>query len=427
MAHIGIVCPPISGHLNPMVTMGRALQRQGHRVTVFQISEMRDRIEAEQLEFRPLGENSIHAGEIARAVTEIGRRSGLSALRFTLDCGRRLASVICEYAPAAVRSAVVDLLLVDDNEPAGGSVAEHLGLPYVNLGLIPLHREPAVPPPFVPWSYNGGSLSKARNQLAYTLFDRLIAPIQSVLNEYRAKWKLPLIRQPQDTLSQYAQLSQLVEDFDYPRAVKPACLHYIGSLCDDNRPHVPFPFERLGDKPLIYASFGTLQNRREEYFHAVAEACARLDAQLVISMGGGSIDGLTNLTGSPIVVSYAPQLELLARASLCITHGGVNTVMESLRFGVPMIVVPITNDQPAVAARVRWTGAGEMLPLLQLLRGGLEPVAAKVWNTAGYRENTRRLQTSVLNAGGAERGVVILRQVLRTGKPVTALAAAATV
>jgi zeaxanthin glucosyltransferase len=113
-----------------MVTMGRALQRQGHRVTVFQISEMRDRIEAEQLEFRPLGENSIHAGEIARAVTEIGRRSSLSALRFTLDCSRRLASVICEYAPAAVRSAAVDLLLVDDNEPAGGSVAEHLGLPY---------------------------------------------------------------------------------------------------------------------------------------------------------------------------------------------------------------------------------------------------------------------------------------------------------
>ena len=116
-----------------MMTMGRALQRQGHRITVFQLSEMRARIEAEQLEFKPLGENSLDAGRIAQAVAEIGRRSGLSALRYTLDCGRRLAALICEHGPEAVRAAAVDLLLVDDNEPAGGAVAERLGLPYVNL------------------------------------------------------------------------------------------------------------------------------------------------------------------------------------------------------------------------------------------------------------------------------------------------------
>ena len=157
MSHIGVFCPPIPGHLNPMGTMGRALQRHGHRVTMFQIPEMRARVEAEQLEFWPLGENSLHAGEIARAVADIGRRSGLSALRSTLGYGRQLASTICEYGPEAARLAKVDLLLVDDNEPAGGSVAQHLGLPYVNLGLIPLYREPAVPPPFVPWNYGGGS------------------------------------------------------------------------------------------------------------------------------------------------------------------------------------------------------------------------------------------------------------------------------
>ena len=409
-----------------MLTLGRALRRRGHRVTVFQIAEMRGRIEMEQLEFRPLGEQSAHAGEIARAVGEIGRRSGLSALRLTLDYGRRLASLICEHGPAAVRSASVDLLLVDDNEPAGGSVAQHLGLPYVNLGLIPLHRESAVPPPFVPWSYNPSRLSRARNQAAYLVFDRLVAPIQGVLNQHRTKWKLPLIRRPEDTLSPFAQLSQLVENFDYPRVVKPAHLHYLGSLADRDRPNVPFPFEKLEDRPLIYVSFGTLQNGREEPFRAVAKGCAGLDAQLVISTGGGSVDGLTNLTGSPIVVSYAPQLELLARASLCVTHGGVNTVMESLRFGVPMIAVPVTNDQPAVAARVRWTGSGEMLPLPLLLKNGLQPILAKVWNTATYRENAKRLQAFVREAGGVERGVAIVQQVLRTGKPVTALTQRAT-
>jgi UDP:flavonoid glycosyltransferase YjiC (YdhE family) len=403
-----------------MMTLGRALHRHGHRITVFQIPEMRTRIEAEQLEFRPLGEVE-GAGEIARAVSEIGRRSGLSALRLTLDYGRRLAALICRHGPEAVRSAGVDLLLVDDNEPAGGSVAQHLGLPYINLGLIPLHREPAVPPPFVPWSYGGNQLSRARNQLAYRIFDRLVAGINGVLNEYRAQWKLPLIRYPEDTLSPFAQLSQLVEELDYPRTVKPDYLHYLGALFDANRPSAPFPFEKLQNRPLIYASFGTLQNGRVEPFRAVAEACAQIDAQTVLS-AGSSAHQLTNLPGSPIVVSYAPQLALLARASLCITHGGVNTVMESLRFAVPMIAVPITNDQPAVAARVRWTGAGEMAPLPQLLKGGLKPVLAKVWNTPSYREAAGRLQAAVLSAGGVERGVAIVQQVLRTGKPVQALA-----
>jgi len=53
-----------------------------------------------------------------------------------------------------------------------------------------------------------------------------------------------------------------------------------------------------------------------------------------------------------IVVSYAPQIEVLRRSSLCITHAGLNTVLESLSNAVPMLALPITNDQPGVAARI---------------------------------------------------------------------------
>lgn len=48
----------------------------------------------------------------------------------------------------------------------------------------------------------------------------------------------------------------------------------------------------------------------------------------------------------------APQLELLKRASVCITHAGFNTVIESLANGVPQVAIPITHDQPGVAARI---------------------------------------------------------------------------
>ena len=110
---------------------------------------------------------------------------------------------------------------------------------------------------------------------------------------------------------------------------------------------------------------GTLQNGVERVFQVIAEACAGLDAQLVLSLGTGS-ENLAPPSGNPIVVRYAPQLELLRRSALTITHGGLNTVLESLSIGVPLVVIPVTNDQPGVGARVEWTGTGKAIPVQQV-------------------------------------------------------------
>ncbi len=265
-----------------------------------------------------------------------------------------------------------------------------------------------------------GRLPALRNALAYTVFEHLVAPTQKVINGYRSQWKLSPIKRPQDTLSPYAQLSQLIAEFDFPRTHKPECLQYLGALLDNQRPPVMFPFDRLNGKPLIYASLGTLQNNRPEYFQAIAKACEPLNVQLVISTGGRDVEAL-DLPSSVIAVPYAPQLSLLSRASLCITHAGLNTVMECLRFGVPMVCVPVTNDQPAVAARVRWTGAGKVVPLAKLNPTALRAAVQRVLDGPEFREAAQSLAPAVQDAGGVERGADIVLQVLNTRKPVGAL------
>ena len=62
------------------------------------------------------------------------------------------------------------------------------------------------------------------------------------------------------------------------------------------------------------------------------------------------------------MVDLAPQLRLLQSACLTITHAGLNTVLECLACGVPMLCLPVTNDQPGVAQRVKWLGLGKALP-----------------------------------------------------------------
>jgi hypothetical protein len=163
---------------------------------------------------------------------------------------------------------------------------------------------------------------------------------------------------------------------------------------------------------------GTVQNRLLWVFQMIAEACGGLDIQLVIALGGGaSPESLSELPGNTLVVGYAPQLELLQKATLTITHAGMNTTLESLSNGVPMLAIPITNDQPGVAARIAWTGCGEVIPLAKVNAQKLKESIKRLLREDSYKNNALRLQEAIKRAGGVSRAGDIIEQVIRTGKP----------
>ena len=231
---------------------------------------------------------------------------------------------------------------------------------------------------------------------------------------------MPLHTHPNQRYSSLAQISQQPKEFEFPRRQLPECFHFTSSFSNSvTRKQIDFPYEQLTDKPLIYASLGTLQNQLLWLFEKIAAACIDLDAQLVISLGGGTpADSLSELPGNPIVVSYAPQLELLKRASLTITHAGLNTTLESLSNGVPMVAIPIANDQPGVAARIAWSGAGEVVPLKKITVENLSQAIKQVLTTDSYKENALRLQESMMQSEGAKQAADIIERAIATGEPV---------
>src|SRR5258706_10034171 len=179
-------------------------------------------------------------------------------------------------------------------------------------------------------------------------------------------------------------------EFDFPRHQLARCFHYVGPMRGAAPKPVAFPWDRLDGRPVIYVSLGTLQNSRERLFRSFAEACRGLDLQLVISHGGGlRPDQITSFPGNPLVVSYAPQSELLSRAALTITHAGLNTVLDSLANGVPLVTVPITYEQPAIARRVESCGAGRSLSLQRLNPGRLRDTVREVLSQPQYRVAAR--------------------------------------
>jgi MGT family glycosyltransferase len=162
---------------------------------------------------------------------------------------------------------------------------------------------------------------------------------------------------------------------------------------------------------LIYASLGTLQNGKPEIFEQIAAACIPLDAQLVISMGNPTAMPL-DLPGEPLVVAYAPHQQLIARSALVITHAGLNTTLTALGCGVPLLAIPITNEQPGIAARVAYCGAGRVLPLRQLCVERLTAMAQDVLHNPAYRQNAQRLGREIEAAGGVGRAADLIEACL---------------
>ena len=420
MAHFGILCPAASGHLNPMTTLGYELHQRGHRVTVVGMLDAKPKVLAAGLEFWALGEAAFPSGAVPNFLAELGQLEGLAAFRYTIKLFKQLTLTLLQEAPAAFQSAGVDALLIDQASFGGSTVAQFLDLPFVSVCCaLMLNQEPSVPPFNTAWSYDSAGWARIRNQLSHEVMARIARPITEVIVDYRQRWNLPAYTHPDDAYSNLAQLCQQPAEFEFPRQRLPACFHFTGPYSNPaSREPSSFPFEQLTGQPLIYASLGTVQNQLLGTFQVIAEACHELNAQLVIALGGGSRpDSLPALPGSPIVVEYAPQLELLQRATLTITHAGMNTTLESLSNGVPMVAIPIANDQPGVAARIAWTRTGEVVPLKRLSVSRLRSAIQHVLTEGTYRENALRLQAAIQQAGGVKKAADLIEQVVVRRNP----------
>jgi UDP:flavonoid glycosyltransferase YjiC (YdhE family) len=419
MRRFGILSFSSPGHYYPLTALGRRLQSRGHEVVYFQVADLERPIRAAGLQFRQIGREDFPLGALRARDEELGKLKGLAALR----CGLRgiglKARMLFRDAPAAIRDEGIDALLIDQIEMAAGTVAEHLRLPFVSVAAaLPVDLDPTVPPCIFPWSHRLGFGARLRNRLGNAASEWIFSGIIRAINRQRRAWGLPLSRGFNAMFSPLAQVSQLPAALELPGRDLPPHFHHTGPWVDpEARAPVDFPWSRLDpDRPLAYASMGTLQNGVLPTFRMIAEACAGTELQLVISLGGGQDPArLGDLPGDPIVVGYAPQLELIRRAALTISHGGLNTALESLARGVPMVVLPVAYDQPGVGSRVEWSGVGRSIPVGRLTVDRLRDAVRLVLGDPAYRARADRLRLSIEAADGLNRAADLIEVAFATG------------
>ncbi len=414
MTHFGILSLAATGHLNTLIPLGYELKRRGHNVTFLSNAEAQIPVQTAGFNFSevysPIDRDRVISRQNTSVILE--KIDRLKDIHHTLQEFASIAETRLKKAPLIIKEQGIDALLVDASVFEGGTIADYLNIPYITVFcVLPFYQDLNIPPIMTTWHYNPAWWIKLRNRMAYSLFNYIASPVWQVISHYRSLWNLPAYIHTNDIFSQLAMITRHIPEFEFPRQL-PSHFHFTGSFHNFiKRPPVAFPWSKLNDKPLIYASMGTLQNRRHYIFQTIAEACVDLDAQLVISLGGGiNPEALPNLSGNPLVVRYAPQLEILQKASLNITHAGLNTTLESLSYGVPMIAIPITDDQPGVAARIAWTGVGEILPLSRLTVDSMRKAIELVLKSPSYKQNAVRLQKAIRRTEGVNLAVNVIEQ-----------------
>ncbi|RSM79353.1 glycosyl transferase [Kibdelosporangium aridum] len=147
-------------------------------------------------------------------------------------------------------------------------------------------------------------------------------------------------------------------------------------------------------KPLLYISLGSVFTDRDFY-----RRCMEMfgDTEWQVAMTVGDVD-LGAVPSNFEIRPRFPQVAVLKQASVFVTHAGMNSVMEALSHGVPMVTMPLTPEQKANADRVVELGLGDR-------RGNdLRAAVTRVSTDPDIRANLDRMRTVIAASGGAERG-----------------------
>jgi zeaxanthin glucosyltransferase len=190
-------------------------------------------------------------------------------------------------------------------------------------------------------------------------------------------------------------------EFDFPQSKQISDKHYMRSCVDEERIEIDFPWENIDDnKVLIYCSLGThieYYTYAHHFLRIIADVAKNTPDFCFIISAGKNTKKLKSMAPSNLIaVDKTPQLEVLKRARLMITNGGLGTVKECILNEVPMIVFPCKFDQPGNAARVVYHGIGLKGNIKKITSFDLSKMIDKILKDESFNKNIRQMHQNIL-------------------------------
>jgi len=386
-------CVPAQGHVNPQLALVDALVKKGEEVIYYCAPAFKEKIEKTGAEFRLL------TTKYDRYIDEFGLIVGLNIVqieRLLMD----VSNDIIAGLSGIVRDEKPDYIISDVITYYGAAAAHANKVPLITF--FPVFCVTRGITGSLPLSFMLrilGQVISAPNHLI-----RLLKGAAR-LNKYMGDYPVSL----QNAASHGSEMNIVsIPGFFQFRADAFAKDKYIftGPMLYYKRETPDFPVENAAGKKFIYISLGTVYNKRPKFFAQCFKAFEKTDYRVIMSMPEAITRGLKDkIPDNFIVRPYVPQLQVLQYVDAFISHGGMNSVQESLYFGVPMVIIPQSTDQYLNGFRLARLGAGICLkketPDAKELLSAVEKVIA---NTA-YKDRAKELSGMSKSAGGVEAAV----------------------
>ncbi|MEU6146173.1 glycosyltransferase [Streptomyces sp. NPDC047081] len=393
MSRFLFVLPPLTGHINPAVGVAAELAARGHECAwVCPDPGLIHRLAGRSAVVFPC-EGPVPGARDGVRPPDI---RGPEALKFLWE--RFLVPLAEEMAPG-VRAAVADFgpdaVVADQQALAGGLVAERLGLP---------------------WATSATTSAEFADALAG--IPKVADWLDGVLRGLRAR-----IGDPAGTADPRFS-PHLVLAFSTPELAAPTRhaerIRWVGPSIGHRPAAAGFPWHRLDPgRAMVLVTLGTANTDVGARFlgecvRALRERADRV--QGVVVDPGGALGAPDDQDKDVLILPSVPQLALLERAQAVVCHGGHNTVCEALWHGVPLVVAPIRDDQPVVAAQVTAAGAGVRVRFGRVTAPRLGAALDAVLDDPGHRTAADRIRTAFRAAGGSRAAATHLERLATSAK-----------
>ncbi|KAB8140321.1 glycosyltransferase family 1 protein [Chloroflexia bacterium SDU3-3] len=405
------------GDVQPYVALALALhQAGGHHIRLVAPPDFAALAQDYPLNFFPVGVNvQEHLKERSRVLAQSGKSiRNLRVLR------NELRSIMDDVARDTWEACQGSELIIGVG-PASYSVAEKLGVPFIEVAMQPVTPTRAFPSPVVPpWLQGGGTI----NRLTHVLFEQFFWQLfRASTNRQRTQvLGLPpfAMRNPVRHLREhgllrlYAYSPHVVpRPDDWPAHHHVTGYWFLPPPAGWQPPPELAAFLDAGPPP-VYIGFGSMLGKDPKKTTAlVTEALARSGQRGVLAGGWGALGEGAQPTAHLFLVDSIPHHWLFPHMAAIVHHGGAGTTGAALRGGVPSIVVPFSFDQPFWGQRVASLGVGpQPIPRAKLTVRNLADAIEQAVHDAQMRERAAQLGARIQAENGTAQAIALIDQAI---------------
>ena len=368
---------PAYGHTNPTLGVVKELVSRGHQVWYYSYNVMRKEIESAGATFISCDDYDTEQKLSEKDATRVGKDLAFSAkilVDTTLALDEKVSKEMAELKP--------DCIVADSMALWGKAIALKLGIPFVSSTTT--------------FAFNKHS-ARIMKQGIGDLLKMIFTSPKTSKEVKRLKAKGYPVKNILDIIGSDDNTNTIVYTSPEFQPCSETFSEKYAFVGPSIRPATD-EIEKNRDK-LIYISMGTVNNDMMSFYKQCISALTYTDYQVIMSVGNiVSIEEFGKLPENISVFSHVDQIAVLKQADVFLSHCGMNSVSESLYFGVPLVMLPQTSEQKGVSERVFQLGAGVKLDKSVYVLSAINEILED--NT--YKENALKIADGFKNSSGAK-------------------------